>query len=70
MFRGTYSGTILAGAPPKNANASTCAAVHDAWSIVRTGRTNMCREHANTITNAWTVDRFPVSGSVHIPNLP
>ena len=70
MFRGTYSGTILAGTPPKNANASTCAAVHAAWSMLNTGRTNMYREHARTIANAHTVRRSPVPGSVHIPNLP
>ncbi len=30
MFRGTFSGTSRAGTPPKNANASTWAAVHSA----------------------------------------
>ena len=64
------SGTSLAGTPPKNANPATCAAVHEAWSIVKTGRTNMYREQARTIANAHTVRRNPVPGSVHIPNLP
>ena len=35
-----------------------------------TGRTNMYREHANTITNACTVCLRPVAGSVHIPRRP
>jgi hypothetical protein len=70
MFRGTFSGTIRAGTPPKNRNASTCASVHARWSILSTGRTNMRREHDSTITNAHTVTRLPVPGSVHIPNRP
>jgi len=64
------SGTIRAGTPPKNANASTCANVHACWSIFNTGRTNMCRECESTITNAHTVTRLPVAGSSHMPNRP
>ena len=40
------------------------------WSIRMTGRTNKCREHASTITNAHTATRFAVAGFSHIPNLP
>ena len=32
-----------------------------------TGRTNRCREHASTITNAQTVTRFPAAGSGQRP---
>jgi hypothetical protein len=35
-----------------------------------TGRTNIIREQANTITNAQIVCRVPVAGSVQEPNLP
>jgi hypothetical protein len=35
-----------------------------------TGRTKINREHASTMTNAWTVWRVSVAGSVHDPNLP
>jgi hypothetical protein len=68
VFR--LSGTNRAGTPPKNANASTCAAVHSCWSMSRVGRTNMCREQHSTITNAHTVRRRPVAGSSHIPSRP
>jgi Transposase DDE domain group 1 len=66
----TLLDTSLAGTPPKNANASTCAAVHSRCPINRVGRTNMCREHASTITNAHTVRRRPLPGSSHIPSRP
>ena len=29
MFRGTYSGTMTLGTPPKNSNILTCAPIHD-----------------------------------------
>ncbi len=35
-----------------------------------TGRTNMCREQASTITNAQTVRSFPHAGSSHPAELP
>ena len=70
MFRGTFSYTRRAGTPPKNANASTWQRVQASWSIRSTGRTNMYREHANTITNACTVCLRPVAGSVHTPKRP
>ncbi|MCA1681666.1 MAG: hypothetical protein LC700_00570, partial [Actinobacteria bacterium] len=47
MFRGTFSITSRAGTPPKNSHAATCAATHALESMLSTGRTNMCREHAN-----------------------
>ncbi len=46
------------------------ASVQARWSILSTGRTNMCREHASTITNAQTVRSFPVTGSSHLPSCP
>jgi hypothetical protein len=64
------SGTNLAGQPPKNANASTWLAVQDAWSMLTTGRTNMCRECDNTITNAQILCERPVRGSVQDPSSP
>jgi hypothetical protein len=70
MFRGTFSGTSRAGTPPKNSNAPTCAAHQEVWSIRRTGRTNIIREHANTITNACTTCRIPVAGSIQAPSRP
>jgi len=66
----TLSGTRRAGTPPKNANASTWQRVHAPWSIRSTGRTNRYREHAKTMTNACTVCRRPVPGSVHTPKRP
>jgi hypothetical protein len=68
VFR--LSGTSRAGTPPKNANASTWHPVQARWSIFSTGRTNMCREQASTITNAQTVRSFPVTGSSHRPSCP
>ena len=64
------SGTRRAGTPPKNANASTWHSVQARWSIFITGRTNMCREQASTITNAQTVRSFPDDGSSQRPSIP
>ena len=70
MFRGTYSKTSLAGTPPKNSNAATWHSLHVRWSIFSTGRTNMRREQASTITNAQTVRSRPVTGSRQRPSCP
>jgi hypothetical protein len=59
-----------AGQPPKNANASTWLAVHDAWSTLITGRTNMCREWDKTMTNAQIRCERPVRGSIQEPSRP
>jgi hypothetical protein len=56
--------------PPKNSNAATWHSVHARWSIFSTGRTNMCREQASTITNAQTVRSFPDTGSSQRPSCP
>lgn len=64
------SGTNRRGAPPKKLNAATCEDTHDAASIDNTGRTNICREHANTITNAHTRRARCVTGSNQVPMNP
>jgi hypothetical protein len=64
------SGTSLAGTPPKNPNAATWHSVHARWSMLMTGRTNMCREQHSTIANAFTVCRRPDFGSVQRPSCP
>jgi hypothetical protein len=61
------SGTSRRGAPEKNSKAATWAATHDVASIDSTGRTNMCRQQANTITNAHTRRTRCTSGSSHEP---
>ena len=52
-----------------HANASTCAAVHSAWSIVSVGRTNRCREHGRTHERPHRPPP-PHVGSSHIPSRP
>jgi hypothetical protein len=64
------SGTSRAGTPPKKANAATWHSLQACWSSRITGRTNMCREHASTITNAHTVTSFPAAGSSQRPSRP
>ena len=70
LFRATHSGTRRAGTPPKNSNAATCVSAHDTAFRQNTGRTNMWRLHANTITNAHTRRRRSVAGSSHDPKNP
>ena len=62
--------TSRRGQPPKNSHAATCAATHEVWSMLSTGRTNMCREQASTITNAHTRRIRLASGSTHRPRYP
>jgi len=64
------SGTSRAGTPPKNSSASIVASLHACWSNRITGRTNMYREHDNTITNAQIVTRRPPGTALHRPSLP
>jgi len=64
------SDTSRRGTPPKNANASTWATTQASWSMRTTGRTNMCREQARTITNAQILRTRPVAGSAHDPKNP
>ena len=67
MFRGTFSETSRSATPPKNSQAATCAATHEDWSKLSTGRTNMCRQQASTITNACTRRSRPPTGSTQLP---
>jgi hypothetical protein len=46
------------------------AATHDEASIEVTGRTNMCLEHASTMTKAHTRRTLPMAGSSHEPKSP
>lgn len=62
--------TSRRGVPPKNANASRWATTQPSWSMRTTGRTNMCREQARTITNAQIRRTPPVTGSAHDPKNP
>lgn len=64
------SGTSRAGQPPKNANASTWHVVHDAWSMLATGRTNISLEWDRTMTKAQIRCERPVRGSVQEPSSP
>jgi hypothetical protein len=68
VFR--LSGTSRAGTPPKNSNAAAWHSVQARWSILATGRTNMCREQHKTITNAQMVRSLPVAGSSQRPSCP
>ncbi len=70
MFRGTYSGTIRAGTPPKNSRANRCASTHDTWSTTSTGRKNISREYTNTMMNPWTRRIRWDTGSNQRPNNP
>jgi hypothetical protein len=59
--------TSRSGTDPKYSQPARCAATHEVWSIVSTGRTNMCREQASTTTKAHTRRIRLASGSSHRP---
>jgi len=59
--------TSRSGTPPKNSHAAMCAATQEVASMRSTGRTNMCREQASTITNACTRRSRPPTGSTQLP---
>ncbi len=67
MFPATYSMTVRRGTPSKKVKAATCAALQASASSRSTGRTNMYRDQARTMTKAHTRRMRPACGSSQRP---